>query len=55
MAGSTALRSMAWRAAAQALAYDWLGNIVRELIGTATFGLLIAHNAQLGIEQALSG
>ncbi|CAN7493291.1 DUF4405 domain-containing protein [Rhizobium sp. LjRoot254] len=26
------------------LAYDWLGNIAHELIGTAMFGLLIAHN-----------
>ncbi|KQS71426.1 hypothetical protein ASG39_21550 [Rhizobium sp. Leaf371] len=27
-----------------ALAYDWLGNLAHELIGTAMFGLLIAHN-----------
>ncbi|MBB3444482.1 DUF4405 domain-containing protein [Rhizobium sp. BK379] len=27
-----------------ALAYDWLGNLAHELIGTAMFGLLVAHN-----------
>lgn len=27
-----------------ALAYDWLGNLAHELIGTTMFGLLIAHN-----------
>ncbi|MCU4179681.1 DUF4405 domain-containing protein [Bosea sp. BH3] len=27
-----------------ALAYDWRGNVVHELIGTAMFALLIAHN-----------
>ncbi|MBY3036935.1 DUF4405 domain-containing protein [Rhizobium laguerreae] len=27
-----------------ALAYDWLGNFAHELIGTAMFGLLVAHN-----------
>lgn len=27
-----------------ALAYDWLGNVAHELIGTAMFGLLFAHN-----------
>lgn len=28
-----------------ALAYDWLGNLVHEVIGTALFGLLLLHNA----------
>jgi len=27
-----------------ALAYDWLGNLAHELIGTVMFGLLVAHN-----------
>ncbi|MBY3266818.1 DUF4405 domain-containing protein [Rhizobium laguerreae] len=27
-----------------ALAYEWLGNLAHELIGTAMFGLLVAHN-----------
>lgn len=27
-----------------AIAYDWLGNMAHEVIGTAMFGLLIAHN-----------
>jgi hypothetical protein len=38
------LNAMAGGLLITALAFDWLGNLAHELIGTAMFALLIAHN-----------